>query len=63
MVASYNPDLAAVTFLSIPRDLFIDFSSGLKARINGLYRAKYLDTDGDEDAAAGVLADKVAEIT
>jgi hypothetical protein len=31
--------------------------------MNGIYRTKYLATEGDEDAAAKVLADKVAEVT
>jgi len=63
MVASFNPKLGAVTFLSIPRDLFVEYDTGFKWRLNGVYRTKYLATEWDEDAAAKALAAKVADVT
>jgi len=62
MLASFDPTLGAVTFLSIPRDTYVIYDGGRRGKINGIYRAKYLET-GDEDKAAKALAKKVEEIT
>jgi anionic cell wall polymer biosynthesis LytR-Cps2A-Psr (LCP) family protein len=43
MIASYNPRLQTVSFLSIPRDLYIeDKQTGYKGKINGLFAMVYL---------------------
>lgn len=63
MLASFDPTLWAVTFLSIPRDTYVIYDNWRKGKINGVYRSKYLETDGDEDKAAMALARKVEEIT
>lgn len=63
MVASMNPKLWAVTFLSIPRDLYVDYNEWYKWRINWLYWSKFLATEWDEDIAAKALAKKVGEVT
>ena len=39
------------------------YDRGRRGKINGVYRAKYLETDGDSDKAAIALAKKVEEIT
>ncbi len=63
MVASYNPSIWTVTFLSIPRDLFVTYHKWWRWRLNWAYRAKYIDSDNNHEEAADYLLDKVSEIT
>ncbi len=63
MVASYNPDLGTVTFLSIPRDLYVTYHRWGRGRLNGTYRAKYLDSGDDHEAGAEYLMEKITQIT
>lgn len=63
MVASYNPDLWAVTFLSIPRDLYVSYGEGRSGRINGVFWTHYLRNNRSFDAGISALQEKVEEIT
>ena len=70
MIASYNPKLKTVTFLSIPRDLYIENKEvGYKWKINWLFAAVYLRNKeklGKQaaiDLAAKVLERQVKQIT
>lgn len=63
MLASFNPQLGAVTFLSIPRDLYVNYGDGRTGRINGVYRAAYNANEKSQEAGARALADKIWEIT
>lgn len=45
LLASYNPRKEVVTFLSIPRDLYVNYNNGQSGKINGLYRSAYLSYD------------------
>jgi len=70
MIASYNPNLKTVTFLSIPRDLYIeDKDIGYKGKINGLFATVYLTNKNKLwkraaiDLAAKSLEKKIKEIT
>lgn len=63
MLASYNPDIGAVTFLSIPRDLYVNYGSWRTGKINGMYRNKYISNNDDGEVAAWFLRQKVEEIT
>lgn len=63
MLASFNPKLGAVTFLSIPRDLWVVYERWRKDKINGLYRATYLDNEKSKQRAIQSLQNKVQDIT
>ncbi len=63
MIASYNPSIGTVTFLSIPRDLYVTYHKGWRWRMNGAYWAKYIDSGNDHEAAAEFLMEKVSEIS
>ena len=63
MLASFDPKLWTVTFLSIPRDLYVSFGRGATERINAIYPAMYLDSGEDHEVAIKALMDKVSEIT
>lgn len=62
MLASYNPKIWTVSFLSIPRDLYIKYPSGSTWRINWLFANAYFN-EKSLDRAAETLAKKVTEIT
>lgn len=63
MIASYNPKLGAVTFLSIPRDLYIkDKDSWYIWRINWLFGVEYRNTQ-DSQKASQVLIDELQTMT
>lgn len=62
MLASYNPKIWTVSFLSIPRDLYIKYPSGSTWRINWLFANAYFN-EKSLDRAAEALAKKVTEIT
>ncbi len=63
MLASFDPDKGTVTFLSIPRDLYVAFGRGASSRINSLYRSMYLEGEEDHELGISSLLDKVTEIT
>ncbi len=70
ILASYNPKLGAVTFLSIPRDFYIeDNINWYKGKINALFASVYLKNRkkiGDQaakDAAAKALIKHIEKIT
>lgn len=65
MVASYDPKLWAVTFLSIPRDLYVNYDNGSAWRINGLYWSHSLQSPDWSEHASGSLAlmNKLSDIT
>ncbi len=63
MVASFNPDIWWVTFLSLPRDLFVTYHKWGRGKLNWAYWAKYIDSNWDHEAAALFLRDKVSQIT
>lgn len=52
-----------VTFLSIPRDLYVKFGRGATTRINSLYPSMYIETKQNHDLAVKTLMEKVTEIT
>lgn len=63
MLASFNPEAWTVSFISIPRDLYVAFWRGATSRINSLYRSMYLDGKEDHELGISSLLDKVSEIT
>jgi len=63
MIASYNPSIWTVTFLSIPRDLYVTYHKWWRWRMNGAYRAKFIDSGNNHEEAAEFLMDKVTEIS
>ncbi len=70
MIASYNPTLQTVTFLSIPRDLYIENKeTGYKWKINWLFASVYLKNKDKlwqhaaMDLAAKVLERQIYQIT
>jgi anionic cell wall polymer biosynthesis LytR-Cps2A-Psr (LCP) family protein len=63
MLASYNPTEQLVTFLSVPRDLYVNYENGSAWRVNGLYWSHYLANNDSHDAWSEALRGKVAEIT
>jgi anionic cell wall polymer biosynthesis LytR-Cps2A-Psr (LCP) family protein len=62
MIASFNPKLKTLTFLSIPRDLYVKYPWGGGGRINYIFAREYLRTRSF-DKAAEVLEKKIKEIT
>lgn len=62
MVASFNPQLGAVTFLSLPRDLYIQKDKQIFGKINMLLAHGY-NKYQDLGSGALYLAEKVEEIT
>lgn len=63
MLASFNPDLGTVSFLSIPRDLYVNYGNGVSWRLNGLYLNRYNEQDEDHEFAISALLSKITEIT
>jgi LCP family protein required for cell wall assembly len=65
MVASYDPKLGAVTFLSIPRDLYVNYDNGSVWRINWLYWSHSLQSPEWSEHASGSVAlmNKLSDIT
>ena len=62
MIASFNPKLKTLTFLSVPRDLYVKYPWWGGGRINYIFAREYLKTRSF-DKAADVLKDKMKEIT
>ena len=63
MLASFNPKVWTVSFISIPRDLYVAFWRGATSRINSLYRSMYLEWNEDHELGISSLLNKVSEIT
>ncbi len=63
MLASFNPESWAVTFLSIPRDLYVRYGTWATWKMNSLYWAMYIENDESHEKASEALMDKVWEIT
>lgn len=63
MLASYNPTLWTVTFLSIPRDLYVVFGRGATGRINTVYQSMAIDWWNSHEAGINALMEKVSQIT
>ncbi len=63
ILASIDHSSNIISMLSIPRDLYVEYPSGWKGKINEIYR-KYLETYKMSDKeAAWKLWDKITEIT
>ena len=62
MIASFNPKLKTLTFLSIPRDLYVKYDKYRWGRINYIFAEEYLKTRSFDKAAAK-LEKKIREIT
>jgi len=63
MLLSYNPRQGTVTFLSVPRDLYVAYDNGVAGRVNGHYWSAYLEADNNYEAGAESLMKKVSQIT
>ena len=65
MVASYDPKLWSVTFLSVPRDLYVNYDNWVAWRINGLYWSHSLQSPDWSEHASGssALMSKLSDIT
>ncbi len=62
MIASLNPKHGTLTFLSLPRDLYVKYDRWWWGRINTIFAYKYLKTKSIP-IAAEALQKKVEEIT
>jgi len=63
MIASFNPKVGGVTFLSVPRDLYIKKTLGGYGKINGDYASLYYHYEKDFHQAGSGFASKLTEIT
>lgn len=63
MIASFNPEAGGVTFLSVPRDLYVQKSLGGYGKINGDFASLYYYHEKDFIQAASGFAAKLTEIT
>ena len=63
MIASFNPKAGGVTFLSIPRDLYIEKSLGGFGKINGDFASLYYHYEKNLIEAASGFARKITQIT
>jgi len=63
MIASYNPSIGTVTFLSVPRDLYVVYHKWWRWKLNGAYWAKYIDSDNDHEQAAEFLMETISKIS
>ena len=52
MIASFNPEVGGVTFLSVPRDLYINKTLGGYGKINGDYASLFYHYEKDYIQAA-----------
>ena len=62
MVASWNPELGAVSMLSIPRDLYVKNPLGGASRINAVFTQLYGRTKSLPEAGSG-FARELEKIT
>ena len=63
MIASFNPKAGGVTFLSVPRDLYVQKSLGGYGKINGDFASLYYYHEKDFIQAASGFAAKLTQIT
>lgn len=63
IIASLDPQAGGVTFLSIPRDLYINKTLGGQGKINGDYSSLYYRYEKDMYQAASGFTKKITEIT
>lgn len=62
MIASFNKKNSAITFLTIPRDLYVKYDWRRWSRINFVFANKFLKTR-DWDKSAKAVEEKIEEIT
>lgn len=62
MIASFNPKLWAITFLSIPRDLYVKYDDWWYGRFNAVFAFEHKRTKS-LDSSAKALAKKLTQIT
>lgn len=62
-LASLNSKTKTVSMLSVPRDLYVDYPTGGKGKVNETYRRAFVHSGKDHEAAMKILAAKVTEIT
>jgi len=62
MIASFNPKLDTLTFLSIPRDLYVKYPWWWGGKLNYIFAREYLRTRSF-DKAAHALEKKIKQIT
>ena len=62
MIASFNPKYKSLTFLSVPRDLYVKYDDYHWGRINYIFAKEFLHTRS-YDKAAWKLEKKLKEIT
>lgn len=63
MIASFDPKTGGVTFVSIPRDLYIQKTLGGFGKINGDFASLYYHYEKDLVAAASGFSAKITQIT
>lgn len=63
ILASLGSKTKTVSMLSIPRDLYVEYPTGGKGKINETYRRAFAQSKKDHDTAMRTLAGKVSEIT
>lgn len=63
MISSFNPENGGVTFISVPRDLYIQKTLGGYGKINGDYASLFYHYEKDFLSAASGFAGKLTEIT
>lgn len=62
MIASFNPNKNSLTFLSIPRDLYVKYNKYSWGRINYIFAKEFLKTR-DYKKSVSKIENKVEEIT
>ncbi|MFB0964295.1 MAG: LCP family protein [Patescibacteria group bacterium] len=63
ILASLNSKTKTVSMLSVPRDLYVEYPTGGRGKINETYRRAYTHSGKDHEAAMKTLGEKVTEIT
>lgn len=63
ILASLNAKSKTVSMLSIPRDLYVEYPTGGRGKINETYRRAYAASKKNHETAILTLAGKVSEIT
>lgn len=56
ILASLNAKTKTVSMLSVPRDLYVEYPTGGRGKINETYRRAYAHSNKDHSAAMRVLA-------
>lgn len=63
MIASFDPKVGGVTFISVPRDLYIEKTLGGYGKINGDFASLYYHYENDLLQAGSGFAKKLTQIT